>query len=249
MPLVHFGKAPYAPSGAVIAVLEKHRQVRLPKIDDPVLEARIGVSEALRPRVLASLELLEFIDGDGVPTAEFARLPNLTDADYKPAVAGMLRKVYAPIIEDVKAEDVGNPDAVEAAFRSFTPTGQIKRMVHLYLGLMAYAGVIAEAPRRRSKSDAPAPRPRVTSQNKPDVKEKVGQTPPPLDLPPATPSAYSKSINLAGGAGSITLSGTVNPFALKGASRDFVFALIDLMDDYEISAEHGAPGATSEVKS
>lgn len=239
MPLVHFGKAPYAPASSIIAVIEKHRHVRLTKIDEAILDARIGITEALRPRTLAALEMLDLIDSDGVPTPVFAQIPNLSDAEFKPALGEMLRKAYAPIIEDLKADELGKADKVEAAFRSFTPTGQIKRMVNLYLGLMTYAELITEGPRTRGKSTSvasgvpSAPRirtvtPTRTQTKAPEEKPFV----PPQDPPPQ--SAYSRSVDLAGGAGVITLSGSVNPFALKGASRDFVFAMIDLMDDYDV---------------
>lgn len=241
MPLEHFGKAPYAPSQSVIDVIEKHRQVGLTKIDDAVLDARVGITKALRPRTLASLEMLDFIKADGTISTEFARLAEVPDEHYKSALADMLRAAYKPIIDDLKTEDIGDAAKVEGAFRSFTPVGQIKRMVNLYLGLMSFAGVITQGPRTRgSKSTSThgaSPKTRNThqSQQKPPPQ---GGTP---ERNPMPPSAYSRSVDLDGNAGTITLSGTVNPFALKGVSREFVFSMIDLMDDYSTKISHQQP--------
>lgn len=230
--LVHFGQAPYAPAPAMIAVLEKHRQVRLNKIDDVTLDLRIGITETLRPRVLRSLKVLGFIDDEGVPTAEFAKLPGLSDADYMPFLADMLVDAYAPVLEDIGDKDMGDADAVEAAFRSFTPTGQIKRMVNLYLGLMSYAGVITEGPRKRGGKSPSAPASARTVRT-PKQKSLPVVDPTPISEVTVTPTnATTQTVTLRSG-GTVTLGYDASLFDLDDDDREFVLDLVLKVKNYE----------------
>lgn len=257
------GRAPYAPATAVLAILSQHRKTPISKFDATVLDRQVSISASLIPRTLVTLQLLGFSDEEGLATPAFAALARVPEAQLKAAVGDILRDAYEPVLAALGGDpSAASLDDLQAAFRSYNPLGQLERMIQLFTGLMAYIGMMPEVPRRRTKGGKAesAPRPRNGSGAKPkdeakDLEKSFERTPPPLpELSP--PSAYSRSVALTGGAGSITLSGTVNPFALKGASRDFVFALIDLMDDYEIlkddgevSGEQVAPDKTPEVKS
>jgi Family of unknown function (DUF5343) len=145
------GRAPYASTGSIQKVIENHRQMNLPTVNPQKLQ-QIGVTESLVPRTLYALEALGFYDENGAITPEFDALRKVPEHDFKPRLAALLREAYAPILE-VLDPAIATQTDVENAFRGFEPTGQIPRMVQLFMGLMAYAEVMPEVKRR----SGPAP--------------------------------------------------------------------------------------------
>jgi hypothetical protein len=146
-------RAPYASTGSVTTVIEKHRQVGQTTMSLQRLQ-QIGVTEALAPRTMYALAFLGFYDENGNVTPEFDALRKAHEHDFKPRLAALLREAYAPILE-VLDPATATPLDVENAFRGFEPTGQIPRMVQLFMGLMRYVEIMPDA---ASKRDGPAPR-------------------------------------------------------------------------------------------
>lgn len=140
------GRAPYASTGSVQKVIEKHRQMRLQTVNLQKLQM-IGVTESLAPRTLYALEALGFYDENGTITPEFDALSKVPEHDFKPRLGALLREAYAPILEVIDPAVATQTD-IENAFRGFEPTGQIPRMAQLFMGLMAYAEVMPEVKRR-----------------------------------------------------------------------------------------------------
>jgi Family of unknown function (DUF5343) len=139
-------RAPYASTGSIKTVIDKHRQVGLQSMSLQRLQ-QIGVTEALAPRTMQALVFLGFYDENGNVTPEFDALRKVPKHDFKPRLAALLREAYAPILEVLDPASA-TPLDVENAFRGFLPTGQIPRMVQLFIGLMAYVGLMPEPSRR-----------------------------------------------------------------------------------------------------
>jgi hypothetical protein len=240
------GRAPYAPSTAILSIVAQHRKTPIAKFDPVVLDRQVGVPESLIPRTLVALQLLGFSDESGNATSEFTALARVPEAQVPDALASLLQTAYEPVIATLGGDlSATTPDEVEAAFRSYNPLGQVDRMAQLFTGLMIYVGLMPETARRRSSGSPDSKRERLNAgavfvkarTEKPS--SPVSTKTPDKEASPA--DAYSRTVELEGGAGTITLSGTVNIFGLKGKSRDFVFGLIDLIDDYEIVfGERGA---------
>jgi hypothetical protein len=157
------GRAPYASTGSIQKVIEKHRQMGLPTVNLQKLQ-QIGVTESLAPRTMYTLEALGFYDGNGNITPEFDALKRVPEHDFRPRLAALLREAYAPILEVLDPATATQTD-VENAFRGFEPTGQIPRMVQLFMGLMAYGEVMPEIKRR--SGPAPGQQAPRASKNKP----------------------------------------------------------------------------------
>lgn len=172
-------RGPYASTGSIKKVIEKHRQIRLPTVDLMRLQ-NIGITEALAPRTLHALVFLGFYDEDGKVTPEFDALCGVPEEDFKPRLAALLRKAYAPILE-VLDPATAMPADVENAFRGFQPVGQLPRMVQLFIGLMTYVGIMPEVKRHvvSVRSDPPRAEVRRLRARVPSVE--VVQTKPPVE--------------------------------------------------------------------
>jgi Family of unknown function (DUF5343) len=126
--------APYAPHSAITDIIARYRSRGLPTPIDAEVLGRAGVSESL-------------ITPEG---------------EYKQRLADWLKAAYADVFAFV---DPSNDDetSIRDAFRNYQPIGQQSRMVTLFQGLCAAAGLMAEKPQQvRSPSAAPRARPATT---------------------------------------------------------------------------------------
>jgi len=241
-------RAPYATSASILTVVDKQRKVGLPKVDSLTLE-KLEIRESLRPRTMVALRLLGLIDDEGTATPEFKRLNTVVDEDYKPAFRELLETVYAPIVEFLGSDLASaTSNAVQNAFRGFEPSGQRDRMAQLFIGLMVFVGAMPEQATRakaepgvRQAVQKPKPKPpkeKSADEGKGDgvpLREKGQEQL--RDEPPT----FGRTVNLGPGAGSITLTGNPNPFALTGDARTFFYTLVDLIDEFaKTSAGHPA---------
>jgi hypothetical protein len=148
MPLQADGNAPYAPAPAVIDVVRRYRDRGLQTPFNADVLVRAGVADSLAPRTLQALRLLELIDDAGEPTEALEALAKApTDDEYRERLAALIRRVYAEVFSFVDPAEEG-PDRIRGAFRSYTPRGQLDRMVRLFLGLCVHAGIIPESAAR-----------------------------------------------------------------------------------------------------
>lgn len=192
--------APYAPPQAVMEVLAQDRKRGIPTpVTTDVIE-RIGVSPALAHRTLQAFRLLDLIDEEGMPTEAMTALRKAPQDEYKTKLAEVLRSAYAPVFQYVDPREDGI-DRVRDQFRHFTPTGMQERMVTLFLGLCAEAGIIDEAPRRRGRPpkigiNAKATVSGTTKQTTPRRRNPETATIPPTTEKPATekPTIGSKPV-------------------------------------------------------
>jgi hypothetical protein len=237
------GRAPYASTSSILTVINKHRQVGLQSIDLNTLQ-RIGVTEALAPRTLQSLILLDFYDVKGQVQPAFDTLRKVGEPEFKPKLAELLQEAYAEILT-VLDPATATFDDVENAFRGFEPTGQLGRMVQLFIGLFRFVDLMPKPTKpQRSKESASGtggPRRRIKIKRRAPSDDDNGVISPPTPelgeakpdpIPPVGGSSHSQTVNLRAG-GTMTLIVDVNPISLKGADRDFFYQVIDLLDGYD----------------
>lgn len=141
------GNAPYAPPATVMDVINRFRDRGLATPFTLEVLTRAGVTDALAPRVLQTLKLLDLVDGSGEPTPEFEGLRRASTADFPTKLEEVLRTAYAEVFNFVDPSQ-DTLDEVTDAFRSFKPPGQRGRMVTLFLGLCKEAGIIESNPSR-----------------------------------------------------------------------------------------------------
>jgi hypothetical protein len=109
-----------------------------------VLE-RAGISPSLTSRTLYALQTLDLIDEQGKPTGVLEGIRLAPEAEYHARLAEWLNNTYADVVAYV---DPSQDDEIKIrdAFRSYTPVGQQSRMVSLFMGLYAAAGIMPERP-------------------------------------------------------------------------------------------------------
>src|SRR5271155_5309132 len=152
--------APYAPTSTILDVITRYRDRGLPTPVTKDVLARAGVAETLIPRVLQSLQTLDLIDEAGHPPPFFEGIRRAPAGEYQQRLAEWLNAAYADalnFVDPATADEV----AVRDAFRNYNPVGQQGRMVSLFIGLYAAAGVGTERPAQQPRqSRSPQPRAR-----------------------------------------------------------------------------------------
>jgi hypothetical protein len=235
-------------------VIEKHRQVGLQIMSLQRLQ-QIGVTEALAPRTMQALTFLGFYGENGMVTPEFDALRKVPEHDFKPRLAALLREAYAPILE-VLDPVTATPLDVENAFRGFEPTGQLGRMVQLFMGLMIYADVM---PEDRRKASAPGSRPQGSRTVSSASGKKKGDTPDgdpgksvhetPLETPPPGGDGHAPGFSQTDGdtyvlyltsGPKITLTVKMDVMRASVPDREFIFKLVDALREYDAEPDQAS---------
>ena len=132
--------APYAPTSAVLDLVDRYRTRGLPVPVTAEVLARAGISDSLNSRTLYALQILDLIDDAGQPTPTFEAIRKAPEAEFKNRLVEWLNGAYADALKFVDPA-TADETAIRDAFRNYTPIGQQPRMVTLFIGLYAAAGV------------------------------------------------------------------------------------------------------------
>jgi hypothetical protein len=178
--------APYAPPSAVLEVINRYRARGLPTPINGDVLGRAGVSESLIPRTLQALQILDLIDDKGMPQQTLEGLRKAPEAEFRTRLAEWLNGAYADVLQFIDPATASEMD-VRDAFRLYNPIGQQGRMVTLFQGLYAAAGIGAErqsAPRPAARTAQPKARaPQATS--KQEIRKPNSNRSAASSLPPA----------------------------------------------------------------
>jgi Family of unknown function (DUF5343) len=139
MAIMPGGRAPYTTTHCGVAVYEKHRQMGLRTINVEMMP-RIGVSESLAGRTVQAMILLGFYNEDGQVTPAFDALRKMSEDEARTHLAALLREAYGEVLKYVDPA-TATLEEIERQFRVFEPTGQVPRMVQLFIGLFTYVGI------------------------------------------------------------------------------------------------------------
>ncbi len=131
--------APYAPAKAVLEVISRFRR-GLPAPFTPEILARAGIPESIVPRTLQALQTLDLIEPNGTPTQTLETLRRAAEPDFQPKLAEWLNAAYADVLNFIDPATATESQVLDA-FRGYNPVGQQPRMVTLFTGLYAAAGV------------------------------------------------------------------------------------------------------------
>jgi hypothetical protein len=159
--------APYAPSSTILDIVDRFRDrgLVLPVTADVLVRA--GVPESLVSRTLQALVTLDLFDKVGNPTETLEGIRLAPEAEYKKRLEDWLKGAYFDVFQFVDPT-TDDESRIRDAFRSYQPQGQQSRMVTLFQGLCAAAGLVPENGKSAPQTPRPArmsiisSRPRVT---------------------------------------------------------------------------------------
>jgi hypothetical protein len=245
MPIAPNGPAPYAAPSTVIATVLQHRDRGLPEPVTSEVVNRVIESEAMAPRVLKTLVLLDLIDGEGKILPQFNELAHAqTQEDFLARFADVVRAGYADVFQYIEPA-TADLERIEGQFRSYTPRGQRERMVTLFRGLCAYTGIVGsdeqhvKVPTQRRTKAATQAKESDTSSNKSTAsasKQKAPQPPPP---PPPQDNAAEKNLVVRGLLQTLPPVGAVFPEKRRQEWADAMLAAFALIYEREPGTERG----------
>jgi len=133
--------APYAPAKAVLVVINRYRGGLPAPLTAQVL-ARAGITDSLIPRTLQALQTLDLIEENGAATQTLESLRRAPEPEFQQRLGEWLNSAYADVRRYVDPATATESQILDA-FRSYNPVGQRPRMVTLFSGLYAAAGIRA----------------------------------------------------------------------------------------------------------
>jgi hypothetical protein len=189
MPISREKAAPYAPARAILDIIGRHRSKGLPAPVDKEVLGRAGISDSLIPRTLQALQALDLVDEGGQHTDTLEGLRLAPEGEYQQRLREWLNAAYADILQFVDPE-TDSEVKVRDAFRPFNPKGMQDRMVTLFTGLYAAAGVRQEKEKAKPNGSVSRPRAVRPTERKSAAQAPANPTPShgswsSIDLPPA----------------------------------------------------------------
>lgn len=226
---------PYVAFRTLIGAIEQLQAHGTPpnKIDRTVFPSYSG---SIVSQLISALRFLKLIDEKDAPTPMLEALVTETE-NRKANIRKMLESAYPDII----ALDLARmpPSQLEAVLsgENYGVTGETKAKAKTFLLKAAeFAGIpvsplLTQITRKPKGSGA-----KKAATAKANGGAQTTSNPPPLNNPPeptpVTQNGSTVTVKLRQG-GSLTLSLTVNMLKLRGADREFVFKIIDEIEEYE----------------
>lgn len=217
--------APYLPFKTFISSLDALTHGVPPKVDRMLWRSQSGVTQGLIMNAYRFFGLVEDDDSSNEylekmvkPDQRAETLRFLIETQYEPVLAKHdLTKMTLKMLEDEFE-------------RNFSVSGGTKqKAITFFLKAAKFADMplspyLTAQLRTTRKKRGPRPR----------GQENGGAGEPPLTTTPSSPSsaAITHKVELVSG-GTLTVSITANPFKMPQQDRDFVFSLIDKLQQYE----------------
>jgi len=231
---------PYVPYRTFLTFMESLRQAMPGRIDRTVMGTFSG---AMQNQLFGALRYLGLINEQDIPHARLKQLVAADGAERTQILRSILEDGY-PFLFKEEGFDLTNATLgqFEEQFRKIGASGDTVRKCATFFLTAAKEAEIRISPRITGTSRKRAPsnktsRPRAeqASSKKPNTEENGRAT----NAPPSVPvdSAMKaeptiRTVTLQSG-GTLTLAITTNILKLSRQDRNFVFGLIDQIDEYE----------------
>ena len=197
-----------------------------------------GLSGGVQAQLMAGLKFLGLIDNDGVPHPSLEALAVTDETDQKAKLASVLRDRYKAIF--ALGIDKMTPAQLDDAMTdSYGVTGDTReKAVRFFLSAVQHADIpVSRLLQAKTNGNGSAGR-KKRSTSKPraigDADAGRASTPPGEEVN----SGKSLTINMRSG-GTLTIAASVDFFTLGREDRDFVFKLIDELNNYAKDGEGG----------
>jgi len=202
------------------------------RIDRTVFPSLNGMS---RGQVLSAFKFLDLIDDEGIPAKRLETL--VLEKDNRKA---NMRKLIEDKYSDIVALDLSKmpPSQLDAKLSgdAYGVSGETKQKAKTFLLKAAeFSGMqISPLLLRRARSVGGGKRKKVTGTRAAINGQESGiaETEKQTASEPNPPSDMTRTVQLKKG-GSLTLSLAINILELTGTDREFVFKIIDQLEEYE----------------
>jgi Family of unknown function (DUF5343) len=217
------------------------------KIDRTAWDSRSGADQT---QILSAFKFLGLIDDNENTQESLQRLKDAAeDSDEeKKVLSELLRTRYAKVFAlDLKT---ATPGQLAEAIGSYGATGTTReRAVRFFIKAARYCGIpmsprfVREASASTASTTASNVPPKVPNGHRTRRRKRATgglETPPPPVLPGEHGTAM-RTIALPVAGGTLTISGTFNPFSLVGEERTLVYLIIDKMNEYQQKSRSDDP--------
>jgi hypothetical protein len=215
--------APYLPFATFLTALDHLKAIGVPnKIDRAVFPSFNGT---MQKQLLNSFQFLGLIDAAGTP---LPGLTMLTDGakDRKEGIKNMLQRNY-PEIVSLDLTKV-SPSQFDQKLGEYNVSGDTFRKAKSFFLKAAQFSDLPLSPLLTRKTRNPS----NGKRKRPHEQAAKAQAQPRTIKPDHPSTGTTKTIRLKSG-GELNLSLSVDLFALTGADREFVFELVDKIQNYE----------------
>ena len=225
--------APYVSFKTFQSGVQSLRTHGLPeKIDRSVWASKSGADQTA---LLGAFRFLSLIDATGKtqPSLEMLVDSQQDTTTEKQVLREILRQSYAKVIA-LNLETI-TPAQFADAIGKYGPQGSTRdRAIRFFLKAADHCGIKVSARLKERKRGSNPKSNGIRRKNNPQ------DAPPPEPKPGEGSAVAMKVIQLRKAGGSLTLSGTFNPFELVGTERELVYSIIDLMKGFEEAANKEA---------
>jgi hypothetical protein len=196
------------------------------------------LSGAMQSWLLTALRSLNMIDDDGIPRPRLQQIVHATPDERKHLLKQVIDAEY-PFLRDINLRGA-TPKQIEAAFETTGATGDtVRKCIAFFIGIAKAADVplsslIVKARRQAKPSNGTAKLKKPSAKAQPAGSWNVDE----MSDEDGGEMRAMKIVALPTG-GSLSLSGMFNPFNLSKEERDLVFAVIDLMNQFERDVKRG----------
>jgi len=177
--------------------------------------------------VLVAFRFLGLIDDDGSPKPDLAQL--VEERTRAQTLKRVIERSYSGLLSKVDLAKA-SPAELDAGLRIYNVTGTTHRKAKGFLiraaqrSGMQVSGHLMK--RTRMAGTRSTRRHQAASEVETDAQNN-GRT------PPASGQVFSRTVRLPQAAGTLTLSGSFDPFGLRGQERELFYRLADLLDEFE----------------
>lgn len=221
--------AAYVAWGTLRNALNRLADVGLPnEVNKSVFS---GLSGGTQTQLLAAMKFLGLIEEDGTPSATLREAVKKNELERKELLQDVFRNAYSSLFAlDLSKATMDELD--QALSETYNVTGSTRRKAATFFLKGAEEIGIELSPFLQGPAAAA---PRSTSGTKRRRKRTARKV-----SPKAQASGTEKTVKLASGGGTLTISANLDLFSMNTDDRMFVFDLIEKLEAYEKSVDADA---------
>lgn len=222
---------PYLPYKTFTSFLDQLRNVGMPShIDKSVMTSMSG---AMQSWLKSALRYMRLVDADDAPDPRLVKLVNSKGDDRKAALMTLFKSSYAFLDGKVDLSNT-TPQKLRTTVVDLGASGETADKIMAFMIAFGKDAGMTLSPhllKRAAPQRRPRQKPPTAAGHDHADADASG------DEPSVAGSSAMKTLTLPKAGGTLTLSGNINLFSLTGDERALVFALIDLMNEFEV--KHG----------